>query len=592
MHKSILYSGLAVAGLVFAAPATAADNFEGEPIVVTASRSEQADAGLARSSVISREQIEHSQAPDLLELLRLEAGLDVACGGGPGSQTSVFMRGSNSNHMLVLIDGVRAAAAGTGAFTWESMDPAIVERIEIVRGPQAARWGSDAIGGVIQIFTRTPDGAHVRGAWGRYRDRSVSAAVGSAPFSLGASVRTVEGFSAQNERGFSYDPDNDGFENASLTMGGEYSLAAGELSWSMRGNDGQVEFDQGAADILSWSAVTTYKHNRGENWRWQASAGLLRDRLDTEAPFGESSTQTRRTQASIQAERGIGMYSQWLLGMDSWRESGYSSDNWSGDRYNIGAWTGLEGRSQAFDWEASLRGDRDEHFGSAVTGNLAAGWRPADDWRLFARLGKAFRAPDFNQLYAQGFGGLYAGNPELDPESSRSGEIGADWNFTGRQTLGLSLYETRISDLIDFAGPDMRAVNVERARIQGAELTYRHSMQRWHAQAALTWQDPENRDTGEQLLRRAKNKASAALDYRFDDGGWAGIELSHTGRRPDAGGMDLTSITLVNLRAGKPLGNGFRIEGRLENATDRNYDPLYGFNAARRSLFVALSWQG
>src|SRR5690625_7027631 len=235
MHKSMLYSGLAVAGPFFAAPAPAADHFEGEPIVVTARRSQQPDAGLARSPVLSREQIEHRQAPDLLELLRLEAGLDVARGGGPGSQTSVFMRGSNSNHMLVLIDGVRAAAPGTGAFTWESMDPAIVERIEIVRGPQAARWGSAAIGGVIQIFTRTPDGAHMRGAWGRYRDRSVSAAVGSAPVSLGASVRKVEGFSAQNERGFSYDPDNDGFENASLTMGGEYSLAAGELSWSMRG---------------------------------------------------------------------------------------------------------------------------------------------------------------------------------------------------------------------------------------------------------------------------------------------------------------------------------------------------------------------
>src|SRR5699024_12453226 len=119
MHKSILYSGLAVAGLFFAAPATAADNFEGEPIVVTASRREQADAGLARSSVISREQIEHSQAPDLLELLRLEAGLDVARGGGPGFQTAVFMRGSDSNHMLALIDGVRVAAAATGARAWE-----------------------------------------------------------------------------------------------------------------------------------------------------------------------------------------------------------------------------------------------------------------------------------------------------------------------------------------------------------------------------------------------------------------------------------------------------------------------------------------
>src|SRR5690625_7139803 len=108
----------------------------------------------------------------------------------------------------------------------------------------------------------------------------------------------------------------------------------------MRGNDGDVEIGQGVSNIQNFAAVTTYKHNPGENWRWQASAGLLRDRLDTETPFGESSTQTRRTQASVQAERGIGGYSLWLLGMDSWHEAGDSSDNWAGDSYDSGAWPG------------------------------------------------------------------------------------------------------------------------------------------------------------------------------------------------------------------------------------------------------------
>src|SRR5699024_4027096 len=189
-------SVLAGAGMLISSGlSAAASTFEGDTVHVTATRTQQSiDASLAAVSVITRDDIERIQAPDLLELLRLQAGIDVARSGGPGGQTSLFMRGSNSNHVLVLVDGVRVSAAGSGGFTWEILDPSIIERIEIVRGPRAARWGSDAIGGVIQIFTRLPDGGGARAAYGRYDDRQLAAQVGNGFIGFNASARRTNGF--------------------------------------------------------------------------------------------------------------------------------------------------------------------------------------------------------------------------------------------------------------------------------------------------------------------------------------------------------------------------------------------------------------
>lgn len=567
----------------------------GEPMVVTAGRTAQAaDRVPARVSVITRDDIERAQAPDLLELLRLEAGVDIARAGGAGGQTGVFLRGTNSNHVLVLIDGVRVSAAGTGAFTWEILDPALIERIEIVRGPRAARWGSDAIGGVIQIFTRAGDGAAARAAYGRYRDRSLA---GSAGFStdggglgISASARRVGGFSAQNPGGFAFHPDDDGFRNTGAGLSGHQAWAAGTLEYSARVADGRIEFDQGVSDFRNGSAGLSWRHASRGPWQWQASAGMLRDRLETENDFGGSETVTRRVQAGLQAQRDLGR-GDWLVGVDAWRESGYSADQWRDDRSNFGAWTGIDGRAGRMGYEASLRVDDDEHFGTATTGNLAGSVEVGTTGRVFASIGRAFRVPNFNQLYSPGVGGLFAGNPDLDPEVSTSAEAGADFSPGDGHRLGISVYQTRIRDLIDFAGADFRAVNVDRAQIRGVELSHDYTGEHWRVQARVTWQDAEDRDTGADLLRRADEKYSLAVDRDFGGGHRAGAEVVHVGTRADVGGVDLSAYTLVNLRAVFALGWDLDLEARVDNATDRDYQPLDGFNARGRSLFVALAWR-
>lgn len=566
-----------------------------DPLVVTANRTEQQSANVpARVSVITRERIEAAQARDLSDLLRLEAGIDLARPGGPGGQTSVFLRGSNSNHVLVLIDGVRVSASGTGAFTWEILDPAVIERIEIVRGPRAARWGSDAIGGVIQIFTRHTDGTEVRAGYGSDDDRSAVMSVGGGgeahSLDLTAAWRRVDGFSSQNENGFAFDPDDDGFENASAALGGRHELGRGRLEWRGRFATGSTEFDRGETDFDNGSLRIDYSIGRPEGWQFRIGGGVLTDDLFTETSFGTSEFETRRTQIDLVAERAIGA-STWLFGIDGWREQGRSAGQWDEDRANLGVFSGLEGGRGALTWEAAARVDRDSEFGTELTGSAAVGVRIGQAWRAFASVGRAFRAPNFSQLYSPGFGGAFAGNPALEPERSWSAEFGLDWRIGVNQVWTLSLYQNRIDDLIDFSGIDFQAININEARIEGLELTHRYATERWYSEASATWQDPEDRAADRDLLRRAESKYAWSAGLRFDGGHQLGSEVIHVGERLDVGGVGLDSYTLVNLRGAIALGTDWTAEVRVDNLADEDYEPLSGFNAPDRRIFVALAWR-
>ena len=591
-----LLAGLSI--LCLTGAVTAGDEpWRDAPLVVTANRAEQpATAVPASVSVITRDDIQRIQPPDLAELLRLQPGVDIVRNGGPGGQTSVFLRGGNSNHVLVLVDGVRVAASGTGAFQWETLDPAVIELIEIVRGPRAARWGSDAIGGVIQIFTRRPDGVAASARYGSDDDRRAVLAVGdqdrAVPLDLTVAGRRVDGFSAQNPDGFAYDPDDDGFENLSATTGGALDVGGGALTWRGRAAIGETEFDSGTSDFENWSWRFDYRREGAGPWSWQAGAATARDRLETTTAFGTSEVVTRRLQADWVAERALGESGAWLFGADAWRVSGVSRGSWDRTRTNVGAFAGLIGRSGPLGYELSLRIDDDEDFGTEPTGNLAIDWRFGSTLRAFATTGRAFRAPTFSQLFSPGFGGQFAGNPALEPERSWSAEIGLDLRPTPGQRLTLAAYSNWIDDLIDFSGPEFRAVNVAEARIRGLELTHGLTTRDWSSDLQLTWQDPEDRSAGGDLLRRAEFKGSWALDYRATAGWRVGGELVHVGNRLDVGAAELASYTLVNLRSRLSLSPQWQLELRVDNLADRDYQPLVGFNAADRRVFVELGWRG
>ncbi|MGH8041509.1 MAG: TonB-dependent receptor plug domain-containing protein [Rudaea sp.] len=604
--------------LVFSTPffyvAAHAQDVALQPTVeVTASRvAETVDASLADVSVITRADIDASNAPDLLDLLRLQAGVDVVRTGGAGEQTNVFLRGTNANHVLVLIDGVRVASANTGAFAWENLPLDAVQRVEIVRGPRASYWGSDAIGGVIQIFTRKLDGPHLAASYGSYRSADGSAGFGTRSgtggFSVLVGARHVDGFSATNpgicngpnDPYCIYNPDANGAQYHGAVINGDYKLGAQTLSANLFRSTGTQNFDNGASDAISHTldqAIGTALEGDVTD-RWHERIALGTSREDIVTPAFASAYRSTREQAAWTNDVILSAAQHLIAGIDATHSHGISIDTsgfgapYDVARDSLGAFAGWRVSDAAFDSELAGRYDHDSRFGSAFSGSVAAGWRLNDALRLTASFGTAFRAPDLNELYSPGYGGYYAGNPALQPERSRTLELGAEWTPDAANRLAVHAFSTRVHDLIDFSGGStFRAINIDRAAIDGVELTHAIHAGAWSLTDSITVQDPRNAGTGAHLLRRPRRKISSLLERGFGERLRAGMEFIASGTRQDVGGVTLPGYALVNLRADYRLTPAWRIGARLENAFDRFYELAHGYNTPGRSAYLTVSWQ-
>jgi len=596
-------------GLALVAPLRAQEAALQPTIEVTASRvAETADASLADVSVITRADIDAAHAPDVLEVLRLQAGLDVVRTGGAGEQTNVFLRGTNSNHVLVLIDGVRVASSNTGAFAFENLPLDAVERIEIVLGPRASYWGSDAIGGVIQIFTRKLDAPHLAASYGSYRSVDGSAGIGgwseAGGFSVQVGVRHVRGFSATNPgicNGPSdpyciFNSDNDGAQNHNAVLQGAYKIGAQTLSASLFRNEGGNDFDQGHSHTLDQAAGVDLQGAVNADWQQHLSVGSAREDIAT--PAFASAYRSTREQASWTNDFSVTASQHLVAGLDYVHDHGISIDNsgfgapYDVSRNDSGAFAGWRASQGVVDGEVSARYDHNSQFGSAFSGSGAAGWKIADDLRLTASYGTAFRAPNLGELYSPGYGGYYAGNPLLDPERSRTAELGLDWHVDPANRLGARAFATRVHDLVDFSGGDtFQAINIERAAIDGVELTHAWHGDAWSINSNATLQNPRNSNSGTQLLRRPKKKLDSVIERGFGERFRAGVEVVANGKRDDVNAVTLPGYALLNLRASFLLSRNWRLGARLENAFDRFYELAHGYNTPGRSGYLDLVWQ-
>ena len=579
-----------------------------DPVQVTATRAElPASQALASVTVISREDISLSQAPDLVELLARQAGIDVARSGGPGQSSTLFLRGGNSNHALVLVDGIRVNTATQGAIDLAHLPLALVERIEIVRGPRAALWGSDAIGGVVQVFTRDPSRSFVEARAGSYQRRGFDAGLGlggdGARLGVAVGVDRLQGFSATNERAdFSFDPDPDGYRNRHLALRGQALVGAQTLTATALASDAVVDFDAGAFS----PGATTDARNRvagaslagplAGDWRHSLVLGHASEDLDT--PVFVSRFGSRRDSLDWVLDRALSGRQSLAVGANWSRESGYSEEFGEGfdrDRSNAALFARWHGRFGGHVVEASARHDDNSQFGGASTGNLAWGWQARPGLRLRASWGQGFRAPNFNELYYPGFDVgdgvvLFAGNPALQPERSHTTELGLDWQPGANQRLGLSAYRTRVRDLIAFEGAAFDAVNLRRAAVDGIEMDYRLDAGAWSLSGNATWQHARDLDTGARLLRRADRKANLGLTRRFGDGASWGLDWSAASPRPEFDGHVLAGYSRLDLRLAAPLAAGWWLDLRLENLGDRDYELVRGYRTPGRSGMIGLRW--
>jgi vitamin B12 transporter len=602
---------VAACALALSSPILAADAETLDATVVTASRSsETVDASLATVSMVTRADIERTQAQNLMDLLRLQAGVDLARSGGAGGATSLFLRGSNSNHVLVLVDGVRVSSFNTGALDWSNIPVSQVERIEIVRGPRAAYWGSDAIGGVVQIFTRRLDGplaAAQAGSYGTLRGQAGWGMDGErGRFSAVVADERTDGFSSQNERGFGFFPDDDGSHQRSISLSGGVDIGTHSLDARVFRADSDVKFDNGESETTlgnaesearTQSVAVTFAGDLSERWHHQAVVADGRDHLDT-TPTG-SSFRTERQSVDWQNSLTLAARHTLLFGLNWLDEEGFANDGfgsiYSGDRDNIAGYLGWRGGLGALDTELVGRYDDNSDFGGEFTGSAAVGWRIADAVRLSASVGEGFRAPNLNELYSPGFGGAFAGNPDLEPERSRSTEVGADFGLGNAGNLRLRAFRTKIEDMISFTGGDnFRAENTARVRIDGVEAEYGANLAGWLLNASATVQDPENEDTGATLLRRAKRKGAVSVDREFGGGWRAGAESVFVGAREDAGfptNVTLPGYGLLNLRAAWSVTPDWTLEVRADNVADKDYALIDGYNTPGRSAYLGVRWQ-
>jgi vitamin B12 transporter len=606
--------------------ATAAHAVESlDPIVVTATRTAQTvDETLSSVTVIEREEIERLQPQQFTDLLRGRAGLGVADNGPFGKTSGVFMRGTNSNHTLLLVDGVRMGSATTGAPAWQYLLPSEIERIEIVRGPRSSIYGSDALGGVIQIFTREgregPPRVNAFVGGGSFNTRELGAGVAggtaASRYSLSASYFDTDGIDALTGVG---DDDPDGYDNTSVSGKVRHWLDNGvEIFASLLYSEGRTEFDSDEFDPVTFAVLGPYspaysdylqsavraglRTSLSPNWDAQLALSQSRDELSSfeggTLTDRESRFDTRRDMVDWQ--NTIRLNGGWLLlaGIDAYEDRVRSSEAFAEDsRYNMGAYSILEGQIGVHDLAASLRYDENQQFGGKTTGQLGWGLPVSETTRVRASVGTAFKAPSFNELYFPD-SAFFRGNPDLNPEESRTLELGGRY-ASGPAFVDVAVFHTRIDDLITSL-PDEQwtfvPTNIDRARIQGVEVETGYQTSVWTTRASLTLLDTEDRATGNELRRRPPASARLDLDRRFGDLSLGGSLIGQGRSYEDADNTDrLSGFATVDLRASYAIDREWTVAASVQNLFDRDYvvSRQFGtdYNQPGRGLFVTLRYQ-
>ncbi|MCG9083300.1 TonB-dependent receptor domain-containing protein [Laribacter hongkongensis] len=606
---------LAIGSAFAAAPAT-----EVAETVVTATRTPVQAASLTRDvSVITRDDIARAGPTSLPELLSREAGIEFASNGGDGRQSSLFIRGTNSNQSVVLIDGVRVVSATTGATALEQIPLEQIERIEIVRGPVSGLYGADAIGGVVQVFTRKGRGApapHLSlaaGNDGTWRvGAGIGGVVGDTSFAVDVTHRTTDGgFSATNRDNFNYNPDEDGYRNTAYSVRVSHLLAEGhEVGFNAFQAFGRAQYDAnqdltGQINDIQKNRVQAnsvyLKNQLTERWHSTLTLSQAVDRSENftpRNPWGPDYGRFKTTQDTLtwQNDLALGAAGQLTAGYEHQKQKVSSTQEFTvSNRQNNAVFAGWNGEFGASLLDASLRHDNNSQFGGKTTGTLGYGYRVNEAVKLTANWGTAFRVPTFNDLYWPDDGNGYVGNPNLKPESSRNAEVGAELSGALGK-LKLAAFENRVDDLINgydcSGGFPCTSSNVNKATIKGVSLTGSTVLAGTTLRGNVNWQDPRDDITDKRLTYRSEWYGTLDVSRPFDQL-TLGSTLRVAGSRyADSGNTkELGGYALVDLYADYALNPTTRLFARVNNAFDRDYTQLAGYNTAGREWLVGVNWQ-
>jgi vitamin B12 transporter len=571
--------------------AHASDISPSDTIIVTATRTEiPLEQATVPVRVITRDDIELSMATDLAELLRFEAGIDIGRNGGPGQSSSIFMRGTDSNHTLVLIDGVRMNPGTIGGAAIQHISPEIIERVEIVKGARSALFGTDAIGGVINIITRRANESRIEGGAGAGSFDSRSA------FLTGGdgNERNQFGFSLdwQDTAGFPARVGSDidrGYDNLSLNVHAARDIGDGEISlrhWRAEGTVEYLDFFLAPVDQDFRNSITAFQFDKQFSERGMSKLIVARmlDRIaqNQSNDFVESdrlSLDWQHTLAFAEHTVTAGLFAMRETAKTLSFGSGFEEDTDVGAVFLQDQWT--RGRHRSF---LAARLTDHESFGTQTTYNAEYGYELTPDWTLRAGLGRAFRAPDATDRY--GFGG----NPDLDPEIADEYQLGLSYAPGSRHSVDIEFYANDIEDLIEFDFASFTLVNIDAAEIRGVQLGYEYLGDTFSLRGALVRQRAENRTTGTRLLRRAEE--SMTLSYTQDIGRHKlGLSFLASGDRMGFGNATLPGYVVASLTGQVQLSTALQLHARVENVFDSDYQTAADFRMQGRSAFVELKYR-
>ena len=577
--------------------------------VVTANRTAQSLSDLVGDvSIVDRATIERSGATAVADVLARLPGIQISRSGGQGSATSVFLRGAESRYTAVYLDGVRLDSQATGGVAWEQIPLSQIDRIEVLRGPAAAVYGSDAIGGVIQLFTKKGEGKpapYVGVGIGSHRTYQVEAGVSGSTgvdrqvdYSLGLSHERSDGFNAQPQRlrrasDGVRNPDDDGYERSSanarvgLQINGAHRLDATLLASQL-----ESQYDSSAA------LNDDRNHNRlrtaGLTWsaKWTEAYSTSVQLTDSHSRYATSPS-PYRSETDL---RGYLWQNEYRIGAHllsatlERREDKLENAAIDRDRSQNALALGYGFTQGPHALQLHLRRDDDSEFGGHTTGSAAYGYAVTRQLRATVSAGTSFRAPTLYQRFSE------YGVGSLEPEEGRNVEAGLRWT-EGATSLGVVAYRNRVRNMIIFGGAGGCLStfgcyeNVGRAQYQGITLSGNHTVANVQLRASLDLQDPKDLGSDKQLARRAKRYATLGADTQI--AGWTvGAEVQATGKRYDnaANTNVLGGYTLVNLYTSTKIARDFTLTARVDNLADKDYQTARQYANGGRTFWVGMKW--
>ncbi len=576
-----------------------------DTVVVTAAREAQPLRTVtADMSVIDRAAIERSGATGVADLLAQMPGVQITRNGGPGQTTSVFLRGMGNQHTAVFVDGVRFNSQELqGGAPWAALPLAQIERIEILRGPAAAIYGSDAMGGVVQIFTRRGDGplrAYAETGLGNQRTSRLSTGLqgGANGWSYGLHLadERSDGFDVNPGNPWTPNPDRDGYSNTSLGLNAGFKQGIHQIDTRLQHNRLKAHYDQSAAPFDDHDRVK----NTSGTLRWQAA---WTDTYQSVVQWGQARSDIRRFTDSPEGNDGRSsnylLQNQWKLGNSRFnidlerREDRLNTDyawtqNTDSRRVQNSLSAGWRHSSGVHQLDANVRHDRVRDQQSKTTGGLGYGLQLNDRLRWVVSAGTAFRTPT---LYERFTGQAAA---DLKPESSANVETGLHYN-AGQQQLSAVAYRNKIKNQITYDWNSSPACNCyrnwESVELKGLTLTSSTRLDRMNLGLSLDFLNPRNLENGKLLPYRSKRMLKLSADTRM--AGWTlGTEAQlYSARFVDAeNSATLGGYGVVNLYAQHQLARDWSLLARINNVADRDYAPTKGYANAGRTLFVSVKW--